>query len=46
MDYELAYGRSMLGGYLDFNAFVRTDPGNVEAMRNDIGAAVRFNLRY
>jgi hypothetical protein len=46
LDYELAYGRSMFGGYLDLNAFLRTDPGNVEAMRNDVGAAVRFNLRY
>ena len=46
LDYEVAYGRTMFGGYLDLNAFVRTDPGNVEAMRNDIGAAVRFNLRY
>jgi hypothetical protein len=46
LDYELSYGRPMFGGYLDLNAFVRTDPGNVEAMRTDVGTAVRFNLRY
>ena len=46
LDYELAYGRSMFGGYLDLNAFFRTDPGNIEAMRNDVGAAARFKVRY
>ena len=46
LDYELAYGRPMFGGFLDLNAFVRTDPGNVEAMETDIGAAARFSLRY
>jgi hypothetical protein len=44
IDYELAYGWGVLGGYLDLNAFYRTDPGHVEAMRSDIGAAVRFTL--
>ena len=46
LDYELSYGRPMFGGYLDLNGFVRTDPGNVQAMRTDVGGAVRFNLRY
>jgi hypothetical protein len=48
IDYEIAYGvgllGGLLGGYLGVNAFLRTDPGHVEAMKNDIGAAIRFTL--
>jgi hypothetical protein len=44
-DYEIAYGVGLLGGYLDLNAFLRTDPGHVEAARSDRGGAVRFTLR-
>ena len=46
LDYEVAYGTGAWGGYLDFNAFLRTDPGHVESARTDIGAAIRFNLRH
>jgi hypothetical protein len=46
LDYELAYGRGLFGGYLDLNAFVRTDPGNIEAARRDAGAALRFTIGY
>ena len=42
--YEVAYGSGLLGGYVDLNAFMRTDAGNVEAMKRDVGAAVRFTL--
>jgi hypothetical protein len=44
-DYEIAYGAALLGGYLDLNAFLRTDPGHVEAARPDRGAAIRITLR-
>ena len=44
IDYEVAYGLGLFGGSLDFNAFVRTDPGHIEAMRRDAGAAIRFTL--
>ena len=44
IDYEVAYGLELLGGRLDVNGFLRTDPGHVEAMGNDIGAAIRFTL--
>ncbi len=45
VDYEVAYGLGLWGGELDVNAFVRSDPGHVEAMRRDIGAALRFTVR-
>jgi hypothetical protein len=44
LDYEIAYGFGLLGGYFDVNAFLRTDPGHIEAMRTDRGAAVRFTV--
>jgi hypothetical protein len=45
MDYELAYGVRLLGGDLGINAFLRTDPGHIEAANKDIGAALSFTLR-
>jgi hypothetical protein len=45
IDYEVAYGLGLFGGHFDFNAFLRTDPGHIETMKNDIGAAIRFTLR-
>ena len=45
IDYEVAYGRGLWGGFFDFNAFVRTDPGHIAAMKPDIGAAIRFTAR-
>lgn len=45
IDYELAYGTGLFGGWLDLHAFVRTDPGHVRAARDDIGAAIRFTVR-
>jgi hypothetical protein len=44
IDYEFAYGLGVAGGHLDFNAFLRTDPGHIETMKNDMGAAIRFTL--
>jgi hypothetical protein len=31
-------------GNLAANGFVRTAPGHIEAMRNDLGGALRFTL--
>ena len=44
IDYELAYGVGLWGGHLDLNAFFREDPGHIEAMKQDVGAAIRFTL--
>ena len=44
IDFEAAYGLGLFGGYLDLNAFYRSDPGHIEAMPNDIGGAIRFTL--
>lgn len=46
LNYELSYWRRLFGGSMSANAFVRTDPGHVEAMRADIGGAVRFTLGF
>jgi hypothetical protein len=46
VDYELAYNVGFLRGDLAINAFLRTDPGHVEAMKKDVGAAVKFTLGF
>ena len=48
IDFEAAYGVDMLGGaaFLGANVFMRREPGHIEAMGNDIGAAARFSLRF
>ena len=46
IDFEAAYGKSLWGGWLSANAFLRLEPGHVEAMRDDVGAAVRFKLGF
>ena len=46
IDYELSYSRTLLGGNLGAHAFLRTDPGHVEARKDDIGGAIRFTLGY
>ena len=43
--YELAYGRPFMSGFLDLNAFYRSDPGHIETQRRDVGAALRFTVR-
>jgi hypothetical protein len=45
MNYEAAYGFNMLGGFMELNGFVRTDPGHIEAMQTDVGGAFRFTVR-
>jgi hypothetical protein len=44
--YELSYVRPFLGGNLAANAFVRTNPGHVDSMKNDVGAALRYTLGF
>jgi hypothetical protein len=44
IDFEVAYGLGLLGGHLDLHAFLRTDPGHIQAMKNDTGAAIRFTV--
>jgi hypothetical protein len=48
IDFEAAYGVDLLGGaaFLGANAFLRREPGHIETMRNDIGAAMRFSLSF
>jgi hypothetical protein len=43
---ELSYGMPLFGGNMAANAFLRTDPGHVERMKNDIGGALRFTLDF
>jgi hypothetical protein len=46
LDYELSYGMPLWGGNMAANAFVRTDPGHIESMKDDIGGALRFTLGF
>ena len=46
LNYELSYGVPLLGGNMAANAFVRTEPGHIESMKNDIGGALRFTLGF
>lgn len=45
-DYELSYGIGLSGGWLGANLFARTQAGNVAAMREDYGAALRWTSRF
>lgn len=46
LDFEAAYGLTLFGGALDANLFLRTEPGHVAAMRDDLGAALRFRMGF
>ena len=46
IDVEAAYSVGLLGGRLGVNAFLRTDPGHIEAMQTDLGGAVRYSLGF
>jgi hypothetical protein len=46
IDVEAAYGVGLWGGQLSANAFVRREPGHVEAMRDDLGGAIRYSLGF
>jgi hypothetical protein len=44
LDLETAYRIGLFGGWLDLNAFLRTNPGHIVRSKRDAGAAVRFRL--
>jgi hypothetical protein len=48
LDAELAYSLPLFrnAGWLTANAFVRRQPGHVQAMPTDTGAALRFRLGF
>ncbi|MBW0144090.1 S8 family peptidase [Sphingomicrobium clamense] len=41
---EVAYGRGLLGGRLDLNAYYRHQPQHIATADGDVGAAIRFTL--
>jgi len=45
-DYELSYGLGVSDGWLGANLFMRSEAGNVAAMPDDYGAAVRWSVRW
>ncbi len=48
LDLEAAYTLPLLGGrgWMTANAFLRRQPGHIEAMETDRGAALRVSLRF
>jgi hypothetical protein len=46
IDLEAAYGMRILNGQLSANAFLRRQPGHIEAADADIGAGLRFRLGF
>jgi hypothetical protein len=45
-DVELSYGLGLSGGWLGANLFARTQAGNVAAVADDYGAALRWTARW
>jgi hypothetical protein len=45
-DLEASYGVRLGDGWLDFNLFVRREPGNIELAPNDRGTALRYALAF
>lgn len=43
---EASYGLPLLGGRVDANLFWRQDPGNIAAMPDDRGGALRFSTAF
>jgi hypothetical protein len=46
IDVEAAYGFGLWGGYLSANAFLRRQPGHIEALSSDVGGAVRYGVSF
>jgi hypothetical protein len=46
IDYEVAYGVDAFGGNLGLNAFLRTHPGHIREMQNDVGGVIRYTLGF
>ncbi|OYY91769.1 MAG: peptidase S8 [Sphingomonas sp. 28-66-16] len=46
IDIEARYGFPLAGGALQTHLFWRRDPGNIAALADDVGAAVRFSIGF
>jgi hypothetical protein len=46
IDVEAAYGFGLWGGQLSANAFLRRQPGHIEALGNDVGGAIRYGVAF
>jgi hypothetical protein len=48
LDFEAAYGLPLFGGagWLSANAFLRRQPGHIQALESDRGAALRLNIAW
>lgn len=46
LDLEGNYGRGIGSAWIDANLFLRHDPGNIAALPDDVGAAVRVSLSF
>ncbi|QIG82024.1 S8 family serine peptidase [Sphingosinithalassobacter tenebrarum] len=46
IDVEASYSARFFGGDWGANLFWRRDPGNIAAMPDDVGGAVRFNISF
>jgi hypothetical protein len=46
IDIEAAYGIGLWGGQLSANAFLRREPGHIEALGNDVGGAIRYGVAF
>jgi subtilisin family serine protease len=46
LDAEARYGRMFAGGWIEGNLFWRRDPGNVAALPDDTGLALRFTRGF
>ena len=46
IDAELSYARPLGTGWVAGNLFYRRDPGNIAALPDDMGAAVRFSAAF
>jgi len=46
LDAELNYGRTLGFGWLDANLYLRREPGNIAAMSDDVGGALRFSMSF
>lgn len=45
-DYELSYGRGVGAGHLTTNLFLREQSGNIAAMPDELGVALRWSLGF
>ncbi len=46
IDVEAAYGLGLWRGHLSANAFLRREPGHIEALGDDLGGAIRLTLGF